>query len=51
MKYDWPPRVYELEKIFLPYWSYEKGLAEDAPQEAKAAYKEHGEFVRKAACQ
>ena len=49
MRFDWSPRVYELEKIFKPYWSYEKGLAEDAPQEVKDAFKEHGELVEKEA--
>ena len=47
--WDWSPRVYELEKIFKPYWNPDDGVPDDAPQEAKDAYKEHGELVEKEA--
>jgi len=49
MRLDWSPRVYELEKIFEPYWSYKEGLAEDAPQEAKDAFEECRKLVEKEA--
>lgn len=49
MRAQWSPRVYELKKIFMPYWKPKIGIPDDAPQEAKDAYKEHGELIEKEA--
>ena len=49
MRGKWSPRVDELEKIFKPYWVYGVGIIEDAPEEAKEAYKEYCELVKKEA--
>ena len=38
MRAQWSPRVYELKKIFMPYWKPKIGIPDDAPQEAKDAY-------------
>ena len=46
-RWDWSPRVYELEKIFKPYWNPDDGVPEDAPQEAKDAYEEFCKLVEK----
>ena len=43
---DWSPRVHELGKVFKPYWRYEKGIAEDASQEAKGAFEECRKLIR-----
>lgn len=50
MRIDWPPRVYELEKIFKPYWKPKIGILDDAPQEAKDAFEEYREIVKKETC-
>ena len=50
MRLDWSPRVYELEKIFEPYWDYKKkDIVEDAPQEVRDAYEEFCNLVEEEA--
>lgn len=51
MMYKWPPRYYELKKIFMPYWKPPIGVPDDAPQEAKDAFEECRKIAEKAACQ
>lgn len=46
MRTDWSPRVYELKEIFEPYWKVFEGIAEDAPEEVKEAYREFCELVK-----
>lgn len=49
MRADWSPRVYELEKIFMPYWKPKIGILDDAPKEAKDAFEECRRLIEKEA--